>query len=110
MAFVPVGGVSDGGHVPNSGRFPRRNWVMVIVMRMLWNVVYVIPLLSMHQFVTNSSTISSSENEVASSYGFVAIYFVLPNEEHKEYSAWKFNMFTEYTGVFLSTVEVVVIS
>lgn len=87
--FVPVGGVSDGGHIANSGRFPRRNWVMVIVMRMLWNVVYVIPLLSMHQFVTNPSTISSSENEVASSYGFVALYCLLPNGEleHKEESA-----------------------
>jgi len=49
---------------------------MVIVMRMLWNVVYVIPLLSMHQFVTNPSTISSSENKVASSYTDLQLYIM----------------------------------
>jgi len=76
LAFVPVGGVSDDGLVANSGRFPRRNWVMVIVMRMLWNVVYVIPLLSMHQFVTYPSTISSSENKVASSYTDLQLYIM----------------------------------
>ena len=74
MDSVPVGGANDGGHVANSSHFPRRNWVMVIAMRVVWNVVYIIPLLSMHQFVTNPSTISSSENEVATCNGYTYMY------------------------------------
>jgi len=57
---------------------------MVIVMRMLWNVVYVIPLLSMHQFVTNPSTISSSENKVASSYTDLQQYILCTSKRRAQ--------------------------
>ena len=62
MNFFSLG--ASGGRVADTGRFPRRNWVVVILMRALLNLVYVFPLPSMHQFITDPSASSSNENEV----------------------------------------------
>ena len=59
MNFFPLG--TGGGRAADTGRFPRRNWVVVILMRALINVIFVLPLPSMHQFITNPSASSSNE-------------------------------------------------
>lgn len=70
MNFFSLG--ASGERAAGAGRFPRRNWVVVILMRVLINLIFVLPLPSMHQFITNPSASSSSESEV--DIGYTAIY------------------------------------
>lgn len=71
MNFFSLG--ASGERAASTGRFPRRNWVVVILMRALINLIFDLPLPSMHQFITNPSASSSNESEVDIGYRAMCI-------------------------------------
>ena len=46
-------GVEDSERQQSAPLFPRRNWVIVIILKSLTSIAYIVTIPSMHQFITN---------------------------------------------------------